>query len=82
MPELNEGEKKYLSCEDAHKYTRADTILSDKLLYCLLETMKEMKEEIQELRKTNERLESKIGSIITTNNYSKKPAVTVYNTNL
>ena len=80
MPELNEGEKKYLSLEDAHKYTRADSILSDKLLYCLLETMKEMKEEIQQLRLSNRNLERILQGTLT--QWNGKSVIQVYNSNL
>ena len=80
MPELNESEKQYLSLEDAHKYTRADTILSDKLLYCLLEAMKEIKEEIQQLRQSNRNLERMLQGTLST--WHGKPVIQVYNSNV
>ncbi len=81
MPELNKKEKEYLSAENAHEVHRSsETLMSDKLLYCLLETMKEMKEEIHQLRKSNQHLVKTLDSVLTL--WNGKPVIQVYNSNV
>ncbi len=81
MPEVTDNEKQYLSVDNAHQVFKSpDTVMTDKLLYCLLETMKEMKEEITQLRKSNQHLEKILNSVLT--QWEGRPVVQVYNSNV
>lgn len=60
MPELTKEEIEYLSPYNAHlAIRRTENRISEKLLYCLLETIKEMKDEIKQLRELTLQLQQK-----------------------
>ena len=57
MTSLSEDEIKQIRTENTLSKHMERPHMSEKLLLCLLETMQEMKQEIKELRATNQRME-------------------------
>ena len=62
-PELNHRELVLLNRDSSQ--VGHDSFMTEKLLFCLLDTMKDMKAEIKQLRETNQRLESTLNSVLT-----------------